>query len=549
MAAANPDNTALALMASGGLMSNPAVRQLAIMISMAASIALGVVVALWAWTPNYTLLYGNLAQKDATEVVAALQQGGIEFKVDQATGAVMVSSADLHQARLKLAGQGLPRGNDLGFELLQEETGFGTSRLIETARYQRALEGELARTISTITNVQTARVHLATPKQSVFVRKRKKASASVTVKLYPGRILEKGQVASIVYMIASSVPELEANQVTVIDHKGNMLSGQNGAREMMLSASQFDFTKQLEDHYKNRIEDILTPILGADSVRAQVTAVVDFTLIEKTEETFNPQGSVLRSEQVNEERSLLNGVQGIPGALSNQPPGGGVAPERVGQLEGGDITPQEPLNSSKHATRNYELDKTISHTRMPTTSLRRLSVAVVVDNAPPEGKGGKGKPGKERTPEELERITQLVKEAIGFNETRGDSVRLINAPFQAPPPPAPLPEEAIWEKAWVWDIARKVVGVLLVLVLIFVVLKPTMKRLLTMPPPLAVAVAAGAPALEGGGVQQLDEHGQQVKLPGPANYEDSLDAARGMIKEDPKRVAQVVKKWVAEDAG
>lgn len=548
MAAANPETAQLAPAAPGGLMSNPAVRQLAVMISLAASIALGVVIALWAWTPNYTLLYGNLTQKDATEVVAALQQGGIEFKVDQATGAVMVPAADLHQARLKLAGQGLPRGNGMGFELLQQETGFGTSRLVEAARYQRALEGELARTISTITSVQTARVHLATPKQSVFVRKRKKASASVVVQLYPGRVLDKGQVASIVHMVSSAVPELEAGQVTVVDQRGNMLSGQNGSREMMLTASQFDYTKQLEEHYKNRIEDILTPILGADSVRAQVTAEVDFTLVEKTEETFNPQGAALRSEQINEEKSRLSAVQGIPGALSNQPPGGGVAPARVGQIEAGNAVPPEPLNSSKQATRNYELDKTISHTRMPTTSLRRLSVAVVVDNAPPQGKGGKNKAGKERTPEELERITQLVKEAIGFNEARGDSVKLINAPFQAPPAPASLPEEPIWEKAWVWDLARKVVGVLLVLVLIFVVLKPTMKRLLTMPPP-QVVTAGGVPALEGGAPEGAGDQDQMMSLPGPANYEETLEAARGMIKEDPKRVAQVVKKWVAEDAG
>ncbi len=550
MAAANPDSTELVPAQPQGLMANPMVRQLLVMLTLAGSVALGIVIVLWAWTPNYSVLYGSLTEKDASEIVAALQQAGIEVKVDQTTGSVMIPAADLHRARLNLAGQGLPRGDGLGFELLQQETGFGTSRMIEAARYQRAMEGELARTISTLSSIQTARVHLALPKQSVFVRKRKKSSASVVVKLFPGRILEKGQVASIVYMVSSSVPELEADNVTVVDQKGTLLSGQGSTREMMLSSTQFDYTSKVEERYRNRIEDILTPILGADSVHAQVTAEVDFTQVEKTEERFNPQAQkelAIRSEQINEERSQLAGVQGVPGALSNQPPVGGVAPERVVQVEGGDIKTPEPINSSKQATRNYELDKVISHTRMPATSLRRLSVAVVVDNPQASDKKKDETPAG-RTPEELEQITQLVKEAMGFNAERGDTVRVINAAFQLPPPPEPLPEEAIWEQAWVWDVARQVGGILLVLILIFVVLKPTMKKLLAVPvmpaPVVAGADAAGAP---GGALG--DQSGEQVELPGPGSYENTLDAARGMVQEDPKRVAQVVKKWVSEDAG
>ncbi|MFC1602450.1 flagellar basal-body MS-ring/collar protein FliF [Pseudomonadota bacterium] len=534
MATADP-NTEL-MVESPGLMSNPIVRQLMVMFTLAGSIALGVVVVLWAWTPNFTVLYGSLTEKDASEIVTALQQAGIEVKVDHTTGSVMIPATEVDDARLKLASQGLPRGDGLGFELLQQETGFGTSRMVEAARYQRATEGELARTISTLSSVQTARVHLALPKQSVFVRKRKKSSASVVVKLYPGRILEKGQVASIVYMVSSSVPELEADNVTVVDQKGNMLSGQGDTREMMLSSSQFDYTNKVEERYRNRIEDILTPILGADSVRAQVTAEIDFTLVEKTEESFNPNEQkelTLRSEQVNEESSQFSGIQGVPGALSNQPPGGSVAPEQAGEIQG-EGTASEPINRSKQATRNYELDKVISHTRMPTNSLRRLSVAVVVDN--PTGKS-KAKKSEGRTPEELESITQLVKEAMGFSEERGDTVRVINAAFQLPPEPAPLPEEAIWEQAWVWDVARQMGGVLLVLVLIFVVLKPTMKKLLAVP---LMPVPTPVPA------RDLEQPDQSVALPGPGDYEHTLDAAREMVQEDPKRVAQVVRKWVSE---
>ncbi len=546
MATTEPNSGELMQVEPQGLMSNPIVRQLLVMVTLAGSIALGIVIVLWAWTPNFTVLYGSLTEKDAAEIVTALQQAGIEVKVDSTTGSIMIPATDVDDARLKLASQGLPRGDGLGFELLQQDTGFGTSRMLEAARYQRAMEGELARTISTLSTVQTARVHLAIPKQSVFVRKRKKTTASVVVKLFTGRILEKRQIASIVYMVSSSVPELESGNVTVVDQKGNLLSGQGGTSEMMLSSSQFDYTNKVEERYRHRIEAILAPILGADKVRAQVTAEVDFTLVEKTEESFNPNKQkelTLRSEQVNEERSQYSGVQGVPGALSNQPPGAGIAPENVGEMGIGDAASSRPINSSKQATRNYELDKIISHTRMPTTSLRRLSIAVVVDNPRVVGKKKKAKKEADasagRTPEELEKITQLVKEAVGFNEDRGDTVRVINAAFQLPPELAPLPEEAIWEKAWVWDVGRQVGGVLLVLALIFVVLKPTMKKLLAVPfMPLPVTPVA---ALE----ENSGSH--SVELPGLGGYEDTLEAARGMVQEDPKRVAQVVKKWVSED--
>jgi flagellar M-ring protein FliF len=533
----------------------PLARQLIVMIALAASVALGVVIALWAWTPNYSLLYGDLAEKDATEVMAALQQAGIDYKVDEGTGAVMVKSSSLHDARLRLAGQGLPRSGSMGFELLQQETGFGTSRAVEAARFHRALEGELARTVATLAGVQTARVHLATPKQSVFARKKRLPSASVTVKLFSGRSLEKGQVAAIIHLVASSVPDLEASRVTVVDHKGNLLSGQMDTREMMLTATQFEYTAQLENHYQQRVEEILTPILGADSVRAQVTADVDFTVTEQTEERFNPDLPALRSEQVNEQSSRLGAAQGgIPGALSNQPPAAGAAPEQAAAAQAGaEQQAGEPLNQSKRATRNYELDKTISHTRLSSGNLRRLSVAVVVDDAVTTNEDGETV-RQERTPEDISRITQLVKEAIGFNAQRGDSVRVINQAFLIPPPPEPLPEIPIYEEAWVWDVAKHVVGLLLVLILIFMVLRPTMKKMMAAPmmvPAQAPGMAA-AGGIEGGagmGTPELDGRGEPVRLPGKGKYEDTLDAARQLVNEDPKRVAQVVRSWVAEDGG
>lgn len=547
---ANDENALTQTFPTAGLGQNPIVRQLGVMIGIAASVALGIAVVLWSQTPSYSVLYANMAPKDATEVIAALDQNGIPYKINDSTGAVMVASGKLQEARMKLAGQGLPHSNSMGYEILQQETGFGTSRALEAARFHRALEGELARTISTLSNIESARVHLATPKQSVFVRKKNDPSASVVLKLYSGRILDKGQVAAIVHLVASSVPELDAGRITVVDHKGNLLSGEMDSRQMMLTSSQFEYTRELEKHYRQRVEDILAPILGADRVRAQVSADVDFTVTEQTSERFNPDLPALRSEQVNEQSSQLSSVQGVPGALSNQPPAAGTAPEVATASAEGE-TAASPLNTSKRATRNYELDKTISHTRLASNNLRRLSVAVVVDdlvNVADDGTVTR----VERTPEEISRITRLVKEAIGFNTQRGDSVEVINSAFMLPAPIEPLPELAIWEEPWVWDAAKQAGGVILVLILIFFVLRPTMKKLTAPPVIQQISSAEGAGDDAQGAVGSagsLDSPDGAMRLPGPEKYENTLDAARQMVQDDPKRVAQVVRSWVAEDAG
>lgn len=556
MATATTQDRGGELRVANRLQDNPIVRQIAVMVGIAASVALGVAVVLWSQTPSYSPLYGNLPQKDAMEIAQALQAAGIDYKVDQANGIVMVPSGDLQDARMKLAGQGLPQSGSVGFELMQEDTGFTTSKLVESARYQRALEGELARSVMTLASVESARVHLATPKQSVFIRKRKVPSASVVVKLYPGRNLEKGQVEAITHLVASSVPELEASNVTVVDQRGNLLSSKKDSREMELTSNQFEYTRGLEDHFKQRVEDILAPLVGRENLRAEVTADVDFTVTEQTQEYFNPDSNALRSEQVNEQQSRLSEVQGVPGALSNQPPAAGAAPEvatgaATGQQNG------QPINSSKRATRNYEVDKTVSHTRLPSNRLRRLSVAVVVNDRYVTGEDGK-MTAVERTPEEISRITSLIKDAIGYDVQRGDSVQVINESFFIPAEPEPLPEVPLWKQPETWDYVRQGGGWLLVLLLIVGVLRPTMNRLMKQAAvtprseDLAMAAAGGAPGLQHGGTggEQMGALGMDdgtLHLPGPRSYEKTLDAARNMISDDPKRVAQVVRKWISED--
>lgn len=558
------DSTALTAAGAGdtdqaaSLTDNPLFRQLAVMIGIAASVALGVAVVLWSQSPSYAPLYGNLADKDANQVLEALQKAGAEYQVDQATGMILVPAGKVKELRMQLASSGLPNSDGLGFELLQQDVGFGTSRMVESARHQQAMQGELARTIATIGAVQSARVHLAIPKQSVFVRERKKPSASVTLRLFSGRSLEEGQVEAIVHLVASSVPELETGRVTVVDQRGRLLSGDQTSAEVKRSSNQFEFTRTVEDHFRQRIERLLAPIVGADSVRAQVTADIDFTVTEQTQERYNPDQPALRSEQINEEQRRSGSTQGVPGALSNQPPATGNAPEVAGG--GGAGEGGAPIDSSRQATRNYELDRLISHTRMAPNALRRLSVAVVIDDLAVASADG-GVTRRERTPEEMERLTQLVREAIGFDPRRGDSVKVINSAFLSPEPLEALPEPAIWEEPWFWDVIKQVGGVALVLLLIFGVLKPTMKRLTASHAELAgeAAGAEGATVsgplgpdgqpLQGAAGENLllGSDGQPIKLPGGGEYENIMDAARNLVDEDPKRVAQLVKLWIVED--
>lgn len=520
-------------------------RQIGLMVGLAASVALGGVVAMWAVTPAYSLLYGSLSQRDAAQVADALQKSNIPFKIDETSGALMVESKQLQKARLQLAADGLPKGMNNGFEMLQGDQGFGTSQFVETARYQHALEGELSRTISTLRNVESARVHLAVPKRSVFLRKQESPSASVVVNLYSGRALDDGQVASIVHLVASSVPHLAPNQVTVVDQRGNLLTSNDSASDVGMTSSQFAYNRKVEDTYIKRIEGLLSPLIGAGKVRAQVAAELDFTVTEKTQEIFNPDLPALRSEQVSEDSmSSSIGGAGIPGTLSNQPPAGGTTAEQAAAAGG-----ESSGNSSKRSTRNYELDKTISHTRLSTGSIRRLSVAVVLDDKQTVDAEG----ASVRAPwseEEIAKFTTLVKEAVGFNVQRGDSVQLINASFQPVPEAEPLPEPPLWEKPWVWDVAKQAAGAIAVLVLIFGVLKPTLRSLTE-----KGASAPQAALAMGGGEGDLAE--DQVSLGGPQQqaslsaptqqYEQQLTTARGMVQQDPKRVAQVVKNWVGED--
>jgi flagellar M-ring protein FliF len=305
----------------------PGLRQLILLAGLALAISAGVTAAFWMKEPGYTVLFSNVTQQEAGEMVDALNATNIAHRVDEKTGAILVPSAKVQEARLKLAAQGLPRGSGSGLEMMEGGNGFATSQFMETARYHHALETELARTISTLRPVQSARVHLALPETSVFLRKKREPSASVLVNLYAGRDLDKSQVASVVHIVASSIPGLEADKVTVVDQHGRLLNAPQDASQLGLSTQQLDYVQRVEESYTERINSLLTPMLGADRVRATVTAEMDFTEHEETREQYDPEKSIVRSEQVAEDRRNDSSATagGVPGALSNTPPPPAVA--------------------------------------------------------------------------------------------------------------------------------------------------------------------------------------------------------------------------------
>ena len=564
---------------SSGLQAS--LKPLLLLVGIAMAVAAGVTVVLWSRGPTYSMLYANLGTQDQAQVTQALDAAQIPYRMAPGSNSIEVPSERLNDARLKLASQGLPEGGG-GFALMDKDPGFGVSQFMENARYQHALEAELARTIAALRPVEGARVHLAVPRQSAFVRDRKGASASVFLQLKQGRRLEQEQIQAIVNLVASSIPDLEANQVTVVDQQGRLLSSPEGHDQFALREQQYDMIHRLEDDYAQRIEALLVPLVGPGRVKAQVVAQMDMAVTEEAHEQYKPDSQIVRSEQISESTTKDgSGTQGVPGALTNQPPPAGVAQPPPGATpapaaaanaaakgaNGAAGVAGAPATTgiagttgmgvsdttSKQATRNYEIDRTVAYTKQPAGRLRRMTVAVLIDNLRMVGKDGKVK----ETPlskEQLDHINQLVKDAVGYDEARGDSVNVVNASFtQEVTAPAAEGDELqspkLWETPLFLDIAKIVGGLIILLVLVLSVLRPLNKTLIG-PATQAVAIlprgAAGA---------ARPEAVEQQALPGAAGaqmaaavtHEQQVLQARTMVNQDPKRVAQVVRGGVGKD--
>ena len=526
-----------------GMSQLPIFRQVGLLVGLAASIAIGVYVVLWSQNPNFSILYHQASARDASEIINVLQSRNIKYQVDTSTGVILVETSKLHEARISLAEQSLPSNMGGGFEFIKEPQGITTNDFIQTKRYQVALQNELARTIMWMSAIDNARIHLALPKQSAFLSDRRKPSASVLIDLASGHRLSDEQVESIMNLVASSVPNLTSDGVTVVDNKGRLLSKSDDANGIGLSSRQLAYKKQIEQDLSSNIENIISPMTGDNKVRAQVVAEMDFTHLEMTQESYNPDVPAVRSEQRVEENSLGSASQGgIPGALSNQPPEAGRAPERTQQIAG-TSTASGPTRSSVRYTINNELDRSIVHKRQSPGVIRKLSVAVVVDNKAVTNDQGE----VIMTPyakEELERLTSLVKEAVGFKALRGDTVNVMNAAFLPPSPIGPVEEASLLDQPWVWDLGKQILGGLLAAMVLFGILRPVMRNLSAIPTTRLATEQGAEDGLADDQVTLTGEDGQ--RLPKPKEYESDLEMAKSMVVQEPKRVAQVVKQWVNE---
>ena len=536
------------------------------------SAVVAVVAALWLWsrTPDYGVLYSNLSDRDGGAIIASLQQMNIPYKFNAGGGALLVAADKVPEARLKLAAQGLPKGGTVGFELMDNQK-FGTSQFAEQVNYQRALEGELARSINSISAVESARVHLALPKPSLFVRDQKKPSASVVLTLHRGRTIDEGQVSAVVHLISSSVPELSAKSITVVDQAGNLLSAAN-AGTRGLDVSQLKYSQEIEHAYIRRIEAILQPIVGTANVHAQVTADIDFSTTENTEEKYRPNqdpgSAAVRSSQLSE--STQQGIippGGVPGALSNQPtpsPTAPIATDPAGQkktdvpgpgqlklsteMKSVGSTPGSLAasgNGRKDVTTNYELDRSIRHVQQSSGGIKRLSVAVVVNYR--AGPGADGKPtAKALSAAELEQIQNLVKEAMGYNRERGDTLNVVNSPFAVEV--SKVTELPVWRQPDNIDMAKTAGKYLLLTILAlyiwFAVLRPLLRTFLQPQSARAPAAAVQEPLAEAGPDLQAQAQERENQ-----RHQNNTQYARETATKDPRMVAMLIKHWMEKSNG
>jgi flagellar M-ring protein FliF len=530
-------------------------RQIGLMVGLAASVALGLWVVLWSQQPDYQPLLNNLNNMDAEQVSNILNQNDIEFKVDPRSGVLLVKSDQIYRARIKLAAAGLPKDQNQGFELLDKPQGLGASQFMETALYRRGLEGELGRTISSFDAIKTARVHLAIPKRSVFVNDHRMSSASVFLEVYAGHELSQEQVNAIVNLVASSVPEMDKKNISVVDQQGQLLTQNDMSSDDKIASKQFAYTRKVENVLNDRVARILGPIVGSGRFRSEVSADLDFTDASQASEQYNPDSKTIRSEQISDEQRQAGTEGGVPGALSNQPPAAATAPEKA---TGGTGTNGNNgvTDIRKKSTKNYEVDRTVSYTKRAKGEVKRLTVAVAIDDMrkidPATGKVTFAPWSKS----ELERLTLLVRNAVGYSAARGDSVNVINTPF-AVKEVTPEPVVPIWKQPWVWQWAKPVFAGIVILTLILGLVRPALKSLTQTGQNLKELALAG----DEDGLAELDQLGEggmnasiglsasdEFLLPGASEgYDRQVNALKGLIAEDPARVAQVVRQWVNVD--
>ena len=521
--------------------------------------ALAIIAAIWLWSsaPDYKVLFSNTTDKDGGAITASLDQMGVKYKFSEGGSAILVPADQVHGIRLKLAAQGLPRAGNVGFELLENQK-LGTSQFVEQVNYQRSLEGELANSIQALAAVSAARVHLALPKPSVFVRDQKNPTASVLLNLQPGRALDQAQVSAIVHLVASSVPELTPANVTVVDQNGTLLSDTSAKNGKQLDPNQLKYVDILQQNIVKQVESIIAPLVGQNNVRAEATAEVDFAQVDTAAEMYKPNSppepQAIRSQQTSESAGPGSGnPSGVPGALSNQPPGVATAPIEGGAPAGQQQTTTGP--TSKNATTNYEVDKTVRFEQKPMGGIKRLTVGVVVNyRRSIDPKTGKVVV-KPLTGPEVAQINELVKQAMGYSQARGDTLNVTNAPFDGVDKPDEQAPD--WWKdpsnlPLLKDVAKYLFIAMVIAFLWYRILRPLFKPVMKkfdeaveMPPEPEPEEPEPEPepdlAEEARVAKEVEEQKKVII------YKSNLDMAKTLAQNDPRIVANVIKEWLGAE--
>lgn len=523
---------------------------------IAAIVAIISVVLMWSMGGKYKVVFSNFNDKDGGAIVAALEQMNVPYKLADGGASILVPDDQVYQTRLRLAAMGLPRAGNVGFELLENQK-FGVSQFVEQVNYQRALEGELERSIQSISGVDNARVHLAIPKSTVFIREDQKPTASVLVKLAPGRSLEQRQVSAIVHLVSSSVPNLPTSGVDIVDSSGNLLSDQGKKGEKTLDASQMKYVDEIQRNVAKRVQSIITPILGAQNVKAEANAEIDFSSIEEANEIFKPnqdlKTAAIRSMQTYEANQPVSGASsgggtagGIPGATSNQPAVNANAPianAKAGAGPAGDAPTPPVMGSDKKTLTNYEINKTVTYEQKSMGGIKRLSVAVVVNNKQEVDKDG-NITSRPLNDDEKAQISELAKKAMGFNEERGDSLTVVNTPF-TDNKAGDLPDLPVWKNANYLDMAKESGKLIFGIVIAFLLYRKSLKPMMTKwasGESIFPGRASAALALE----DDTDDMGMPVIKKSP--YQRDIDNVQSLAKDNPKVVADVVSNWVSGNA-
>ncbi|MEY4210061.1 MAG: flagellar basal body M-ring protein FliF [Pseudomonadota bacterium] len=516
-----------------------------LILGSAISLILAIIVSIFLWSnrPEYRVLFSNYSDRDGGSIIAALQQLNIPYEFSEAGNAILVPAERVHDARLKLATQGLPKGGNSGFELMENQK-LGASQFLEQVNFQRALEGELSRSIDSIDAVLASRIHLAIPKPTVFVRDKQKPTASVLLNLRPGRVLDRQQVSGIIHLVSSSVPELGPENVTIIDQNGNLLSDlESNSKTNQLDPTQLKYVQDLQGDIVRKIESILTPILGVENLRAEATAEIDFSTSEQAAEIYKPnnkpEDAAKRSEHIKSSSSSdVNKNGAVAGAASNQI-GRLNEPQVLEQLgipNNPNAVDESQNNQEQETINHYEVDKTVKYIQNPRGNIKRLTVAVVINNKTDIDVNNKNFT-RPLTEEEKNQIANLVKEAMGFKAERGDSVSIVNIPFK-PMEKQELTIQPFWHELITVENFKNLVQYLISLFAIyyltFYVLKPLLKRLST-------------------ATQNIQAQASESEVPKPdissetPRPETDLEIARRKAQENPRIIATVIKNWLNEE--